>query len=339
MGDSSGPEGSAGQGLADYRGRDLRGVSFRGQDLDDADFREANLRGADFTGASLRGADFTGAQLGLRIHITLVILLAAAAVGASAGAASAIVAGEVRERAESSDWEVLASVAVSGFIAFAFLALLFWRGPRAAVFFFPIVLVLGIVAGILVNSAFATFDLGFALVTVGILLLFALAALAGILVRVLAWTFGLLLVVALTLAAGVAAGTLHGGIAALLLSIFMTVVARRSLGRNQPDRQIETIAHRVLTGRGTRFTGADLTGANFTHTDIVHTDMSGALTEHAVWEHLKGPPPLMPSTPRSQQPPPSSEEAATSSTDDTVPSDDRRTNGGQPPDRETNSSG
>jgi hypothetical protein len=292
-------EGSAGPGEADYRGRNLRGVSFRGQDLDGADFREADLRGADFTGASLRGADFTGAKLGVRRHIGLIILLAAAAVAASAAAGSAIVAGEVRDRANSPDWDVLASGAGTGLVLLAFLALLYWRGPRTALLFFPIIVVLGLVAGVIVKSAFADYDAGFAVVTVAILLLFVLVVLAGILVRVLASTFGLIFIVGLTLTAGLASGTLHGGIAAILLSVFMTVVARRAAGRSKRERPIEQIAHRIITLRGTRFTGADLTGANFTGTEIVHTDMSDALVDHAVWDNGKGPSPLVLSTRRS----------------------------------------
>ncbi len=316
---------------ADYRGRDLRGASFRGQDLDNADFREADLRGADFTGASLRGADFTGAQLGVRLHIGLMILLAAAAAGMSAAAGSAIVAGEVRERANSPDWEVLASAAVTGILALAFLALLFWRGPRTALIIFPIIVVLALIVGIIVKSAFAEYDAGFAVVSVAIMLLLVLVVLAGILVRVLASTFGLLFMVGLTLAAGLASGTLHGGIAALVLSVFMTVIARRAAGRSERDRPIEKIAHRIVTMQGTRFTGADLTGANFTDTRIVHSDMSDALIEGAVWENGKGPSPLVYYTRRSQEPPPSSEEAASSSTEVTLSSGDRSTNGGQGP--------
>ena len=298
MGDRS-VEGSAGPGEVVYRGRNLRSISFRGQNLDHADFREADLRGTDFTGASLRGADFTGAKLGVRRHIELMILLAAAAVAASAGAGSAIVAGEVRERANSPDWDVLASGAGTGLMLLAFLALLYWRGPRTAVLILPIIVVLGLVAGIIVKSAFADYDAGFAVVTVAIVLLFLLVVLAGILARVLASTYGLIFMVGLTLAAGLASGTLQGGIAAVLLSVFMTVVARRAAGRSKQERPIEEIAHRIVTMRGTRFAGADLTGANFTGTEIVHTDMSDALVEHAVWENGKGPSPLVLSTRRS----------------------------------------
>lgn len=278
---------------ADYRGRDLRGHSFRGQNLDGADFRESDLRDADFAGASLRAADFTGAQLGVRRHVGLVILLVAGAVAMSVGATSAIVAGEFRERLHSPDWDVLASGVGTVVVALTFLALLFRRGPRTALLALPIVLVVALVAGIVVKSAFADYDVGFALVTVGIMFLLVLAVLSGIFARILASTFGLIFTVALTLLAGFASGTLQGGIAAFVLSVFMTVVARRAAGRSDVDRPIEIVAHRILTLRGTRFSGADLSEANFTGTEIVHTDMRGALVEGAVWEAGKGPSPLV----------------------------------------------
>jgi uncharacterized protein YjbI with pentapeptide repeats len=280
--------GIAGSG-ADYRGRDLRGLSFRNQNLDNADFREADLRGADFTGASLRGTDFTGAHLGIRRPIAFLILLTAAAVAAAAGASSAVVAGEFRERFQSSEWEVLASAGVAACIAVAFLALLFWRGPRDALLFLPVAIVAGVVASVIIKNAFGSYDVVFTLSTIGILLVFALAVLAGILGRIVASTFGLLILAALSLAAGVATGLLHGGIAALVLSVFMAVVAKRALRQDERDRPIQRIAYRIFTMRGTRFTGADLTGANFTSTALVHIDTSSALVDDAVWEHGKGP--------------------------------------------------
>jgi hypothetical protein len=200
---------------------------------------------------------------------------------------------------------------------------------------FPVGLVISLFASFIVKSAFADYDAGFALVSVGISLLFVLAVLVGILVRVLTSTFGLLIVVALTLVVGVTSNTWHGGISALLLAVFMAVVARRAAGRNERDRPIEIVAHRIITLRGTRFTGADLTGANFTGTEIVHTDMSDALIEGVVWENGKGPSPLVFSPRRPQQPPPSADEATTSSTEATLPSGDRPAESGQASDRET----
>jgi hypothetical protein len=171
----------------------------------------------------------------------------------------------------------------------------------------PIAIAPALIVSIIVKSAFADYDVGFTLVTIGIVLLFALAVLGGILARVLASRFGLLFLVVVILAAGVASGTLQGGIAAIVLSVFMTLVARRAAGRSTRDRPIETIAHRVLTLRGTRFRGADLTGANFTGSEIIHTDMSDAIVEHVVWEQGKSPSPLVLSTRHPQPPPPSSE--------------------------------
>jgi hypothetical protein len=263
------------------------------------------------------------------------ILLVAAVAGMSAAAGSAIVAGEFRERTQSATWDGLTTAAVTWLLALAFLALLYWRGPRVALILFPIGIVISLLVGVIVKSAFADYDSGFALVSVGISLLFVLAVLVGILVRVLTSTFGLLIVVALTLVVGVTSNTWHGGISALLLGAFMAVVARRAAGRNERDRPIEIVAHRIITLRGTRFTGADLTGANFTGTEIVHTDMSDALIEGVVWENGKGPSPLVFPTRRPQTPPPSSDEAATSSTDVTLPSGDRPAESGQASDRET----
>jgi hypothetical protein len=228
----------------------------------------------------------------------------------SVGAASAIVAGEFRERLHSPEWDVLASGVATVIVALIFLVLLFWRGPRTALLAYPIVGGLALVAGFVVKSAFADYDVGFALVSVGILFLLVLAVLSGIFARVLASTFGLIFAVALTLSAGVASGTLQGGIAALVLSVFMTVVAKRAAGRSDLERPIEVIAHRVLTMRGTRFTGADLTGANFTGTEIVHTDMSGAVVENTVWRHGRGPSPLVLDKPLTKQAQPSSEQAS-----------------------------
>ena len=304
---NSSVDGSAGPGEAEYRGRNLRGVSFRGKNLDGADFGEADLRGADFTGANLRGADLTGARLGLRLHTGLVILLLTAAVAVAAAATSAIIAGEFRDRVQSPEWEVLASGAWSAALALVFLALLYFRGPRAALIVFPIMMVTSLIIGFIVKSAFADYDASFAVMTVAIMLLLVLVVLVGILVRVLTTTFGLVFLVALTLAAGVASGTFHGGIVVIFLSIFMTAVARRAAGRSERDRPIERLAYRILTMRGTRFTGADLTGANFTGTQVIHIETSGALVDGVVWEKSKGPSPLVLDTRRSQEPPASFE--------------------------------
>ena len=52
-------------GKRDFRGENLRGLSFKNQDLSGADFSDCDIRGTNFSGANLTGVRFINAKAGL----------------------------------------------------------------------------------------------------------------------------------------------------------------------------------------------------------------------------------------------------------------------------------
>jgi hypothetical protein len=274
----------------DFRGRDLRGRSFRGRDLTGADFSGADVRGADFSDARLVGADFTGARLGVRPLTGVLILVAALVVSIAAGAMVGFFADTVRDRATGSDWRDVLSSWLLVVIVVVFFGFLIVRGIRQALLVTLAVLVSAVVVDFaLVYSIAGQIRFLNAATLVGLLLLFSLATLAGVLGRIVGGTFGAWSIGIIAVLGGLAAGRANGGLAAVVVSLSLVFVSKRALKLDERDRPLWQLAARIVTRRGTRFSGADVSGADFTGTEPALSDASHVTLEGAIWEAGKGP--------------------------------------------------
>jgi hypothetical protein len=274
---------------ADHSDQDLTGQSFRGADLDGAEFTGTDLRSADFTGASLVKADFTNAKLGIRPLAGGILLGLAMIVSAMAGLSSAYFMQTMRERVASLDWQSLTdwqdklANSLIVIVIVTFLALLIMKGAGAALptlvgliaVAFALDLSIGIVAGRLHISR-APF-------LIGIMLLFGLALVAGILGRIVGGAFGAWAIALISIVGGLVAGSVEGGFTAVLVPALLVVISKRTLKGDGRDRLLRDLSHRIVTRHGTRFTGADISGATFTGTNLVAPDMTGTIDDGTVW--------------------------------------------------------
>jgi hypothetical protein len=276
--------------VTDYSNRDLRGKSFRDQDLTGADFTAADLRGADFSDARLVEADFTDARLGVRPITGLLILAGALLISIAAGLAIGDLAQLTRDRATSSDWREIFAGSLVVVVIVAFFAVLIMRGVRQGlrVFLvaFTVALVLDFAVVVIVTGEFR-FRESFVLIV--LFLLFGPAVVAGILGRIIGGTFGSWAIAGVAVAGAVSAGRVEGGAAAIVVSVTLVLVSRRALALDERDLLLRRLAHRIVTRRGTRFTGADLTGADFTATLIAHSDITQATLDGVTRESRHGP--------------------------------------------------
>ena len=261
----------------DFQGRDLRGGSFCDRNLSGADFSHADLRGADFTGATLARADFTNARLGVRPLVGAAMLVAALVVSIGAGVLVGYYADLVRTTAGSEDWRDQLAAWTLVAVVVLFLALLIGRGARFATLVTAITLAL-VVAGdvAIVFTVEGEIRYLFAVRLVGFLVLAALAALAGVLGRIVGGAFGAWALALVAVIGGLAAGRANGGIAAIVVSMLLVFLSKRALTFDARDRELYRLAQRIVVRRGTRFVGADLSGADFTGTDIGRADLSNA---------------------------------------------------------------
>ena len=274
----------------DFGGRDLRGRSFRDQDLTEADFRGADVRGADFTNAHLAHANFTNARLGVRPLTGALLLAAALAVSIVAGVTIGYFADAVRDSAVAPDWRDKLGGWLLVLVVVVFLGFLVWRGIREAAI--ATLIVLAIVVAIdfaLVYSLAGEIRFFNAFRLVGLLLLAGMATLAGVLGRIIGGTFGAWAIGIVAVIGGLAAGRANGGLAAIIVSMLLVYMSKRALKLDARDRELRKLAHRLVTRRGTRFTGADISGVDFTGTLAAQADATDAMLEGAVWERGKGP--------------------------------------------------
>jgi hypothetical protein len=273
----------------DFRGRDLRGKSFRDQDLTGADFSTADVRGTDFTDARLVGADFTDARLGVRPATGLVILAGAVLTSIVAGIVIGYFAEMTRERVTSSEWQDLLAGWSLVVIVVVFFTIFIQKGVRQALRVFAIVFIVALILDFILVFSLGEVRLERGLPLIGILLLLAPAAVAGILGRIVGGTFGGWAIVTVAVLGGLAAGRTHGGLAAIVVSVLLALVSKRALESDERDRPLLHLVHRILTRRGTRFVGADLSGAIFTGTVFTQADVSHAMLDGAIWDVGKDP--------------------------------------------------
>ena len=272
-----------------YHRRDLRGRSFRSEQLDGADFSGADLRGGDFSNASLVEADFTNARIGVRPLAGALILIGAMLVSVVAGVVVGLLADGMQQRLTSTDWQDL----LGGIILLALIVLFFYmlikHGIERALKIFLVVVVVAVALDFIVVAIFGEPRYRDGLPVIGLILMFGPAAVAGIMGRVVGGVFGSWAIGIVAVLGGLAAGRVHGGITAIVVTIVLVLVAKRALKAEDRDLLSRRFASRIMARYGTHFAGANLTRANFAGTALSQADVSEAVLDGAVWDEEKGP--------------------------------------------------
>lgn len=267
----------------DHSDQDLRGQSFRDVGLDSADFAGADLLGADFTDASLVKANFTDAELGIRPVAGAILLGLAMFVSALAGLSAAYFTQVMTDRLRETDWQdMLANGFVITVVA-TFLVILVMKGASKALPSLGGLILVAFVADLAIVMAFGRPHVERAPFLIGLMLLFGLAFIAGILGRIVAGAFGAWAIALVSIVGGLVAGEVTGGFAAVLIAALLIVISKRTLKGDDRDQLLRDLSHRIVTRHGTRFTGADISGATFIGTNLVAADMTGTVVEGTVW--------------------------------------------------------
>lgn len=274
---------------SNYSGQDLRGESFAGASLDGADFSGADVRAADFSGASLVDADFTNARIGVKPLAGALILIAAMLVSVLAGVVVGLLADGMEQRITSAEWQNL----IGGIALLALIVLFFYmllkHGIVRALKRFLVVVIIAVALDLIVVTIFGEPRYRDGLPVIGLILLFGPAAVAGIMGRVVGGVFGSWAIAIVSVIGGLAAGRVNGGLAAVVVTVVLMLVAKRALKADDRDLLSRRLAQRIMARRGTNFTGADLTRANFAGTALTQADLSEAVLDGAVWDEGKGP--------------------------------------------------
>jgi len=274
---------------SNYSGQDLRGESFAGASLDGADFSGADVRAADFSGASLVDADFTNARIGVKPLAGALILIAAMLVSVLAGVVVGLLADGMEQRITSAEWQNL----IGGIALLALIVLFFYmllkHGIVRALKMFLVVVIIAVALDLIVVTIFGEPRYRDGLPVIGLILLFGPAAVAGIMGRVVGGVFGSWAIAIVSVIGGLAAGRVNGGLAAVVVTVVLMLVAKRALKADDRDLLSRRLAQRIMARRGTNFTGANLTRANFAGTALTQADLSEAVLDGAVWDEGKGP--------------------------------------------------
>jgi hypothetical protein len=194
-----------------------------------------------------------------------------------------------RERVTSSEWQDILGGWSVVVIVVVFFTTFVLKGSRQALRVFAIVFIVALILDFILVLTLGEIRLERGLPLIGMLLLLAPAAVAGVLGRIVGGTFGGWAIAVVATLGGLAAGRAHGGLAALVVSVMLVLVSKRALKSDKRDRPLLRLVHRILTRRGTRFNGADLSGANFTGTVFTQADVSHAMLDGATWDVGKGP--------------------------------------------------
>ncbi len=274
---------------ADYSDKDLRGHSFRGQALGGASFSGADVRGADFSESHLASASFRDARIGVRPLVGASVLGLALILCLAAGVSIGFFASDVRDRVGDSNWDGVAGGLSMILVTVVFVVALLFPGVSRAFRIAALILALVVVANVVANYIWDDVDLDSLLSGLGLLLGFALAVLTGVLGRVVGGTFGAWSIGIVALLGGLAAGRAHGGLAAVVVSVLLVLISKRALSADPRYQPLRKIAHRIVSRRGTRFSGADLTGVDFTGSHLLQSDVEGAMLDGAIWDEGMGP--------------------------------------------------
>ncbi len=272
-----------------YRGRNLRRRSFRGTELDGADFTGADVRGADFTNASLVGASFVDAKVGVTPFAGTLLLVVAVMLAAVAGVVTGRLSSSAGDRLFSGEWQATLGGVTIVFLALVLFGFLLWKGADLAFRAFAIAFAVSLTINLVVDFVYGEVDVGLFAGTIGLMILFGLAVVAGIVARMVGGGFGPFIIVVVALIGGIAAGRAEGGIGGIVISILLVFISKRALRRDPRDRPILHLAHRIVARRGTRFTDANLTRADFTGAQLAYSDMTDAVLSGTTWDPGKGP--------------------------------------------------
>ena len=272
-----------------YNGQDLRGKSFQGAKLDGADFAGADVRAADFSKASLVDADFTNARIGVKPLTGTLILGAAMLVSIAAGVVVGLLADGMQQRITSAEWQDLLGGIILLVLIVLFFYMLLKHGIVRALKLFLVVAVIAVAIDFVVVLIFGEPHYRDGLPVIGLLLLFGPAAVAGIMGRVVGGVFGTWAIAIVSVIGGLAAGRVNGGLAAVVVTVVLVLVAKRALKADDRDLLSRRLAHRIMTRYGTHFAGADLTRANFAGTALTQADLSEAVLDGTVWAEGMGP--------------------------------------------------
>jgi uncharacterized protein YjbI with pentapeptide repeats len=274
---------------SNYRGQSLRRTSFRGMDRDGADFSNADLRGADFTDASLVEANFADAKLGVTPSTGVLLLVIAVMLAGAAGVVTGWLSSETRDRMFSGEWQATLGGVTIVFLTLVLFGFLLVKGADWAVRAFAVAFAVSLTINLVVGFIYGEVNVGVLARTVGLMILFGLAVVAGIVARMVGGAFGPFIIVVVALIGGIATGRADGGIGTIVVSVLLVVIAKRAMRLDQRDRPILTLAQRIVTARGTRFTNANLTRADFTGTLLTYSDMTNAVLSGTTWDSGKGP--------------------------------------------------
>ena len=266
----------------DFAAEDLRGADLTRVTAEEVSFAAADLRGADLSHARLASADFTDARLGLRPVASIVLFLLALLIAAGAGVIIGLAIADVRELARTPGWDNAARGVGFALVTVLFLGVFWARGVRMAVRVLLISLAVLLLTSAVVTTLVGRFEAGIAFRLAALAVLLAVLFLVGMVGRMIGGSYGAAALMVVAVIGGLSSGQVGGGIAAIVVAMAMVVFAKRALHDDKQDRPIQQLTHRIVTARGTRFTGADIRGATFTGTRIAHTDATGALREGVI---------------------------------------------------------
>jgi hypothetical protein len=268
----------------DHRDENLRRSSFAAQPLQAANFEGADLRGTDFSRADLSNASFRNARFGVPPLVGVLILLGSLALSIIFGAIAGFAFDAVRDRLYSPGWERPSGAAGILVVLAVFVFVMFWKGMDAAIKTYLWTFAILLAANVVVRLIWGQIDIAVAARGIALALVLAFAVVSGIVGRVVGGALGAWGIAVVAILSGLAAGRAHGGLAALVISVSMVLISKRSLRGDPRDRSLRVLAHRMVDRWGTRFVRADLSGADFTGTDATHCDVTDARLDGVRWE-------------------------------------------------------
>ena len=296
-------------GERDFRGANLRGLSFKNQDLSGADFSGADIRSTNFTGANLTGAKFIKAQAGLQKRWAILLVLLSWFMAFFCSVFSWVVTfwipASYNPELELDNLSATVASVIYLLIMLVFLTTTVRRGLRGgAIAAASAVAVAGLLStglafvglgnaavfGAFAGAGAVTPALAMALkVTAGFTAAVAVAGMyAGIVAIIVAIVFAgaSAAVWAALVAAGVVAGVVAFAFIAILVLLF-TYLGWRAWKGDSRDSWIRSFAIAFAAIGGTSFRQANLTDADFTGAKLKSTDLREATIIRTCWRNVQ----------------------------------------------------